>query len=154
MELFVVPKGNDKYGVSDKKDRKIYSISKKRFSKLIILHDASGYALYSLQQTTTGMKPTFNITFNDAPFMTVKCKSIYLDPSLICEGQGMKFEIKSQDRMQFTILKNGQTVGKLQTEKQANNEQKYYIEINDRAFDDFIPLFAVCVDKCFSDLNK
>ncbi len=154
MELFIVPKGKGKYTVTDKKDRKIYSVAKKAFSQLLVLHDASGYALYSLRQTSEGMKPTFKVEFNDAPFMTVTCKSIYLDPSLIFEGQGMKYKIKSTDRMNFTIVKNDNPVGKIVTEKQANNEQKYFIEIEDKSFDDYIPLFAVCIDKCFSDLNK
>ncbi|MBQ9110266.1 MAG: hypothetical protein IJY06_02715 [Oscillospiraceae bacterium] len=154
MELYVVPKGNEKYLISDKKDRKIYSVDKKRFSKQLILHDASGYALYSLLQLTTGMKPSFRIDFNEESFMKINCKSVYLDPSLECEGKGMKYLIKSQDRMNFEIYKNGTLVGKLLTEKQTNGEQKYYIEVDNKAFDDYIPLFAVCVDKCFSGLNK
>ncbi len=154
MEMYVVPKGNDKYIVSDKKERKIYSVDKKRFSKQLILHDASGYALYTLQQITSGMKPSFRIDFNEESFMKVNCKSVYLDPSLECEGRGMKYQIKSQDRMHFEIFKNGVHIGHMETEKQTNNEQKYYIQIDDKAVDDYLPLFAVCADKCFSNLNK
>lgn len=154
MELYVVPKGNEKYLITDKKDRKIYSVDKKRFSKQLILHDASGYALYSLLQITTGMKPSFRIDFNEESFMKVTCKSIYLDPSLECEGRGMKYVIKSQDRMNFEIYKNGAKIGTIVTEKQTNNEQQYYIDVDNKAFDDYIPLFAVCADKCFSSLNK
>lgn len=154
MELFVVPKNTEKYNVFDKKDRRIYKITRKRFGKSWTLHDASDYALYSMLQTGSGKKPSFKIEFNDAPFMIITCKSIYLDPSLECEGQGQKFVIKSRDRMNFELLKNGTKVGAITTEKQTNNEQKYFIEIEDKAFDDYIPLFAVCVDKCFSGLNK
>ncbi len=154
MELYVVPKNAEKYHVYDKKERKIYSVSKKRFGKSWTLYDASDYALYSMIQTGVGKKPSFKIEFNDAPFMMVTCKSIYLDPSLECEGQGMKFAIKSHDRKNFELLKNGTKIGSITTEKQTNNEQKYFIEIEDKSFDDYIPMFAVCVDKCFSGLNK
>lgn len=157
MELFIIPKGNGKYLVSDKKDRKIYSITKakKLFGNPIsTLFDASGYALYTMQRTATGKKPMFRIDFNDEAFMKVMCKSIYLDPSLICEGKGMKWEFKSKDRMNFEIIKDGTAVGKMETHKLPSNELKYYIEISDKAFDDYIPLFAACADKCFRDLNK
>lgn len=157
MELFIIPKGSGKYTVSDKKDRKIYSVTKakKLFGNPITtLHDASGYALYTMQRTASGKKPSFRIDFNEEPFMNVNCKSVYLDPSLVCEGKGMKYLIKSKDRMNFEIIKDGTTVGKMITEKLPNNELKYYIEIDDRAFDDYIPLFAVCADKSFKDLNK
>ncbi len=154
MELYVVPKNAEKYHVYDKKERKIYSVSKKRFGKSWTLYDASDYALYSMIQTGTGKKPSFKIEFNDAPFMMVTCKSIYLDPSLECEGQGMKFAIKSRDRKNFELLKNGTKIGSITTETQTNNEQKYFIDIDNKSFDDYIPMFAVCVDKCFSGLNK
>ncbi len=154
MELYVVPKNAEKYNVFDKKERRIYKISKKKFAKNYILHDASDYALYSMVQTGVGKKPSFKIEFNDAPFMIVTCKSIYLDPSLECEGQGMKFVLKSHDRMNFEVLKNGTKIGTLNTEKQTNNEAKYYLNMEDKSFDDFIPLFAVCIDKCFSSMNK
>lgn len=154
MELYVVPKNAEKYNVFDKKDRRIYKISKKKFAKNWVLQDASDYALYSMVQTSTGKKPAFKIEFNDAPFMIVTCKSIYLDPSLECEGQGMKFELKSRDRKNFEFFKNGTKVGTISTEKQTNNEPKYYINMEDKAFDDYIPIFAVCIDKCFSGMNK
>lgn len=154
MELYVVPKNADKYNVFDKKDRRIYKVTRKKFGKTWTLHDASDYALYTMMQTGVGKKPSFKIEFNDAPFMVVTCKSIYLDPSLECEGQGNKFSVKSHDRMNFDLLKNGNKIGTLSTEKQTNNEAKYYINMEDKYFDDYIPLFAVCVDKCFSGMNK
>lgn len=159
MELFVIPKGSGKYTVTDKKDRKIYSVTKakkKLFggNPITTLHDASGYALYTQQRTAAGKKPAFRVDFNDEPFMTLACKSVYLDPSLICEGQGMKWEIKSKDRMNFEIFKDGKKVGKMETQRQTNNEAKFYIEIDDKVFDDYIPLFAVCADKSFSQMNK
>lgn len=154
MELYVLLKGNEKYLITDRKDRKIYSVDKKRFSKQVILHDASGYALYSLLQLTTGMKPSFRVDFNDEPFMKINCKSIFLDPSLECEGRGMKYVIKSQDRKNFEIHKNGVKIGTMVAEKQTNNEPIYHIDVDNKAYDDYIPLFAVCADKCFSELNK
>lgn len=158
MELRVVPKGAGKYTIFDKKDRTIYTVGKvkKLFEKFPIttLYDASGYALYVLQRTAAGKKPSFRISFNDSLYMTVSCKSIFLDPSLEFEGQGLRYQIKSKDRKNFEIIRNGELVGKMLTEKQTNNEPVFVIEVDDKVFDDYIPLFAVCADKCFTELNK
>lgn len=157
MKLIVAAKGSGKYVVTDQKSRTIYTVgkTKKLFGNPITtLYDASGYSLYTMQKTASGKKPTFRIDFNDAPFMTVVCKSIYLDPSLIFEGQGLKFNVKSKDRLNFEIIRNGVTTGKMETEKQTNGDQLFVIEIDDKAFDDYVPFFAVCADKSFRDLNK
>lgn len=157
MQLIIVPKGAGKYVISDPKNRTIYTVgkAKKLFGNPITtLYDASGYSLYTMQRTASGKKPSFRIDFNDAPFMTVTCKSIYLDPSLIFEGQGMKFQIKSKDRLNFDIVRDGVSVGRMETTRQTNNEPIFNIAIDDKVFDDYVPFFAVCADKCFRELNK
>lgn len=153
MELIVIPKGAGKYIINDEKERKIYSVSKKR--RLIgnpttTLHDASGYALYTMVRTASGKKPAFEISFNDKLFLSVQCKSLYVDPSVTFVGIGGDFMIKSKDGRNFEVLKSGEVIGSLKTENQANNEPKYVLNVEAKDFDDFIPLFAIVADKCFN----
>lgn len=153
MELIVIPKGLGKYIVTDEKDRKIYSVSKKR--RLIgnpttTLHDASGYALYTMVRTASGKKPAFEIFFNEKPFLTVQCKSLYVDPSITFVGEGGDFMIKGKDTKSFEVFKSREVIGSLITEKQANDDPKYVLTVETKDFDDFIPLFAVAADKCFN----
>ena len=153
MELIVIPKGSGKYSVTDEKDRKIYTVNKKR--KLIgnpitTLHDASGYVLYSMVRTASGNKPAFDITFNDAHFLDAKCKSLFVDPSIIFSGPGGEYMLKGKDTSFFSLTKDGEEIGTLKKEKQANDEPMYLLSVTDKMFDDFIPLFAVVADKCYN----
>ncbi|MBR3628865.1 MAG: hypothetical protein IKN55_00110 [Oscillospiraceae bacterium] len=153
MELIVIPKGSGKYTVTDEKDRKIYTVNKKR--KLIgnpitSLHDASGYVLYTMVRTASGNKPAFDITFNDAHFLDAKCKSLFVDPSITFDGPGGQYLLKGKDTSFFTLQKGSETIGSLKKEKQANDEPMYLLSVDDKYFDDFIPLFAVVADKCYN----
>ena len=153
MELLVIPKGSGKYTITDEKDRKIYTVNKKR--KLIgnpitSLHDASGYVLYTMVRTASGNKPTFDITFNDAHFLDAKCKSLFVDPSIIFSGPGGEFMLKGKDTSYFVLTKGEAEIGSLKKEKQANDEPMYMLTVEDKEFDDFIPLFAIVADKCYN----
>ncbi len=154
MELLVLPKGSSKYIVEDKKSRLLYSVKKKGFGGRYMLLDASNYHLYSLLQTGDERKPSFTVILNDATFMTMSCKSLFLDPTIEAEGQGMKFSIASKDRKEFTIYKNGTAVGSIKTLVTINGELHYEVQIENVAFDDYIPLFAVAIDRAFGDMNK
>ena len=157
MELRIIPKGSGKYVVNDPKERTIYTVTKakKLFGNPITtLHDASGYALYTMQRTASGKKPAFDVFFNESTFMKISCKSIYVDPCVTFETEKMKYELKgSDDYKDFQIVVNRQKVGEMHTERQANNEPMYQLSIDDAYFVDFIPLFAVAADKCFSKIK-
>ena len=153
MELLVIPKGSGKYTITDEKDRKIYSVNKKR--KLIgnpitSLHDASGYVLYTMVRTASGNKPAFDITFNDAHFLDAKCKSLFVDPSIIFSGPGGEFMLKGKDTSYLVLTKGETEIGNLKKEKQANDEPMYILTVEDKEYDDFIPLFAIVADKCYN----
>jgi len=159
MELFLVPKGN-KFIVEDKKERLLYTIKKKTFkgSKFVLL-DASGYELYSLLQVNQGKKPEFNIILNDRLFMSVKCLSIFLEPSIVFEHEsekfkGIKYMLKSNDRKNFAILRNDIEVGSVKTVSTMDNELRYEMVIDNAYFDDYVPLFALAVERAFGDINK
>lgn len=154
MELLIAPKGGNKYVVEDKKSRLLYSVKKKGFGGRYILLDASNYNLYSLLQTGDERKPSFSVILNDATFMTMTCKSLFLDPTIEAEGKDMKFTLASKDRKDFIIYKNGANVGALKTLVTINGELHYEIQIDNVAFDDYIPLFAVAIDRAFGDMNK
>ena len=157
MELIIIPKGAGKYDVTDAKNRIIYTVSKKRRligNHITTLHDASGYALYTMVRTESGKKPAFQIIFNDNPFFVVQCKSLYVDPSITFAGGNNNFELKGKNQFQLTLYLGKQPVGSLITERQANDEPKYTLSVEDAYFDDYIPLFAVVTDKCFSGKNK
>lgn len=153
MELIIIPKGSGKYTVTDPKERTIYTVTKKR--KLIgnpitTLHDASGYALYTMVRRESGMKPSFQIIFNDALFMKVKCTSLYVDPCVVFEGDDGTYELKGKSHDKLELKKDGTVIGSLITEAQANGEPKYTLTVENKFFDDVIPLFAVSIDKCFN----
>lgn len=157
MELIIIPMGAGKFTVTDEKDRKMYSVTKKR--KLIgnpitTLHDASGYALYTMVRTASGIKPAFQIVFNDELFLTVQCKSLYVDPCITFTGQGGDFELKGKSADDLVLRAGSEEIGVLKTERQTNNDPKYVLTVDNRRFDDFLPLFAVAADKCFNGKNK
>lgn len=153
MELKILPKGS-KFIVQDNKSRLLYTVKKKGFGAKFNLLDASDYNLYTLAQTGDGRKPAFTIILNDETFMTMTCKSLFLDPTIDAEGQGMKFSIASKDRKDFTIIKNDAAVGAIRTLPTMSGDLQYEIEIDNSAFDDYIPLFAVAIDRAFGDMNK
>lgn len=153
MELMVIPKGT-KYIVQDKKSRLLYTVKKKAFGGKYILLDASDYNLYTLQETVSGRKPIFTIILNDKTFMVMTCKSLFLDPTIDAEGEGMKFSITSKDRKRFKIIKNDAAIGEVRTILMLSGALQYEISIDDMAFDDYIPLFAIAIDIAFGDINK
>lgn len=158
MELFLVPKGS-KFIVQDKKKRLLYTIKKKAFGGKFLLLDASGYELYSFINTIQGKKPEFNIILNDKIFMTIKCLSVFLDPSIEFNYQEDKFKdikytLKSSDRKNFTLLRNNEEVGSVRTIVDMDKDLCYEISIEDQFFDDYIPLFALAVERAFGDMNK
>lgn len=154
MELLVAPKGGSKYVVEDKKQRLLYTIKKKGFGQKYNLLDASNYVLYTIVQTGDDRKPGFTIILNDTTFLKLECKSMFLDPTITAEGKDMKYSLVSKDRRDFNIVLNENIVGHIRTKTTVTNELHYGIEIENTAFDDYIPLFAVAIDKAFGDMNK
>ncbi len=154
MDLVVLTKGN-KYIVEDKKSRLLYTVKKKGFgnSKFVLL-DSSNYNLYTLLQTGEERKPSFSIVLNDVTFMTITCKSLFLDPTIICEGKDMKFTLASKDRREFTILSGDDKKGSISTRISVSGDLQYDITVEDKIFDDYIPLFAVIIDRAFGVMNK
>lgn len=153
MELRVIGKGA-KYTVQDKNGRLIYSIKKKGFGARYNLMDASNYNLYTLVQTGDAKRPGFTIILNDNVFMTMECTSMFLDPTIKIRHKTMKFEIASKDRKDFKIILDGNDVGNIQSLVGVNGEMQFVINIENTAFDDYIPLFAVAIDKAFSEMNR
>ncbi len=154
MDLVVITKGN-KYIVEDKKSRLLYTVKKKGFgnSKSVLL-DASNYNLYTLLQTGEERKPSFVIVLNDATFMTISCKSLFLDPTIICKAKDMTFTLASKDRREFSILLDNDKKGSISTRISVSGDLQYDITVEDKIFDDYIPLFAVIIDKAFGAMNK
>ena len=160
MELTISTKGS-KYVVQDKKrSRQIYTIKKKGFGGgRFLLMDASNYQLYSLMQVSDERKPTFIISHNDVSIMQLACKSLFLDPTINVEGKDIqgtviKYDIASKDHRNFEILKEGLSVGTVKTNVNMNKELQYDLVIDDKVFDDYIPLFVLAVDLTFGDMNR
>lgn len=153
MKLFVIPKGS-KFVVNDDKDKRLYTVKKKAFGNKFVLLDQNEYELYSLEQTENGKKPIFEIVLNDSSFLFMRCLSVFLDPSFECYGNGMNFLLKSKDRKNFEMVKDGHNVGYMKTVTMMTGELQYEIEIQNIDFDDYIPLFAIAIDKAFGDINK
>ena len=154
MELNIASKGS-KYLVQDKKARLLYTVKKKGFGTgQYNLMDASNYILYTLVQLTGDKKPSFSIILNDEVFLNVECKSMFLDPTITAEGNGMSYKLASKDRKNFDIILNDATVGHIKTKSAISGDLQYDLDIENTAFDDYIPLFAVAIDKAFGSINK
>ena len=160
MELMISVKGN-KFTVTDKKQQRLlYTIKKKAFSSgRYVLLDASSYQLYTIVQTSDDRKPTFSITYNDVSIMKLDCKSLFLDPTITVSGKDtagtkINYSIASKDHRDFQLLKDDLNVGRMQVHLTVGGELQYEIEIEDKVFDDYIPLFAVAVDLTFGNMNR
>ena len=115
---------NGKYVVLDKEGKTIYNVKKKGFGAKFNLMDINNYNLYTLVQSGSSKSPTFTIILNDNVFMILQCTSLYLDPSFI------------------------------NTLVAVTGDLQYHINIENTAFDDYIPLFAVAIDRAFGEMNK
>ncbi len=153
MEFPVVGKSG-KYTVQDKSGRLIYSIKKKGFGARYNLMDASNYNLYTLVQTGDSKRPFFTIILNDNVFMSMECASLFLNPTIKARNKTMRFEITSKDRKNFDILLNDDNVGTIQSLMGVNGEMQYHFNIDNKAFDDYIALFAIAIDRAFGEMNK
>ena len=153
MEFQVVGKGG-KYTVQDKSGRLIYSIKKKGFGARYNLMDASNYNLYTLVQTGDSKRPFFTIILNDNVFMSMECTSLFLNPTITAKNKTMRFEITSKDRKNFDIILNDAKVGNIQSLLGVNGEMQYHFDVENKAFDDYISLFAVAIDRAFGEMNK
>lgn len=154
MELTISVKGN-KYSVTDNKQKLLYNVKKKGFgSGKYILLDSSDYHLYSLVQTGDDRKPSYSITHNDRVFMSITCKSLFLDPTLEIKGKTDEFKLVSKDHRSFTFLKDKAEVGTLKTLVTVGGELQYEFTMQDTVFDDYLVLFVVAVDKTFGEMNK
>ena len=153
MEMQVAGK-NGKYTVTDKDGKSIYNIKKKGFGAKFNLMDLNNYNLYTLVQSGSSKSPTFTIILNDNVFMILQCTSLYLDPSFKVRHKTMQFEINSKNRKDFEIILDGKKVGSIQTLTAVTGDLQYHINIENTAFDDYIPLFAVAIDRAFGEMNK
>lgn len=148
MELFVIPKGS-KFLVQDTKGRLIYTIKKKGFSGKLQLYDASNYELYTMVSDFSEKHPSFQILLNDKLYLWAKCKSRFLDPSLVAEGETGKYLMKSQDREHFDFFKDDVPCGNITIQQMPNGDTQFHMEIDDKSFDDALPLFTLCIDYSF-----
>ena len=153
MELQVVGKGG-KYTVQDSTGRLIYSIKKKGFGPRYNLLAASNYNLYTLVQTGDAKRPFFTIILNDNVFMSMECTSLFLNPTIKAKNKTMHFEITSKDRKAFDIFLNDANIGHIDSLMGVNGEMQYHFNVENTAFDDYIALFAVAIDKAFGEMNK
>lgn len=160
MELVISVKGN-KYTVQDKgQSRTLYTVKKKGFGAgRYVLLDASNYNLYSLVQTGEDRKPSFIITHNDISIMQLSCKSMFLDPTITVDGKDLsksavKYTLASKDHRDFEILREDEKVGAILTKVTMTKDLQYEVEIDNKIFDDYIPLFAVAIDLTFGEMNK
>ena len=86
--------------------------------------------------------------------MAVKCESIFVDPTITFQGGSHRYELRGKSSNNLTLYSYKDEIGTLVTERQANNEPKYLLTVENKFFDDFIPMFAIVADKCFNGTNK
>ena len=153
MVLYIIPKGS-KYTVQDEKGRIIYTIKKKGFGGKLQLFDASGYEMYTMTSDFSEKHPSFHILLDDKPYIMVKCKSRFLDPSLMGQGNMGMYWLKSQDRIRFDMTRNDVYIGSIRAQSMPKGDVQFEMKINDKEFDDALPFFAVCIDFSFYKYKK
>ena len=153
MVLYIIPKGS-KYDVQDEKGRIIYTIKKKGFGGKMQLFDASGYEMYTMTSDFSQKHPSFDILLDGNPYIMVKCKSRFLDPSIVGLGNMGTYWLKSQDRMRFELTKDDVNIGSILSQPMPKGDEQYEMTIIDKEFDDALVLFAVCIDFSFYKYKK
>ncbi len=151
VQLNIIPKGN-KFTVSDLKGRLIYNIKPGMGGKIHLL-DASGYKLYYITAEKKAKKPVFKIFLHDKELFTAECTSMFLDPGFAMRGETINIDVTSHDRHEFKIMGSGNQMGTV-TLLDEEKENKYTLEINEKYFDDYIPLIAVFIEMAFGKINK
>jgi hypothetical protein len=84
----------------------------------------------------------------------MECTSLFLNPTITAKNKTMRFEITSKDRKNFDVVLNEANVGSIQSLLGVNGEMQYHFDIDNKAFDDYIALFAVAIDRAFGEMNK
>ena len=153
MVLYIIPKGS-KYNVQDEKGRIIYTIKKKGFGGKMQLFDASGYEMYTMTSDFSQKHPSFDILLDGNPYIMVKFKSRFLDPSIVGQGNMGTYWLKSQDRMRFELTKDDVNIGSILSQPMPKGDVQFEMTINDKEFDDALVLFAVCIDFSFYKYKK
>ena len=151
---FTVVTNNTGYAVQDKNRKILYTVRKKTFGKKWNLLDTNKYNLYTLAQMGDERRPLFSIILNDTTFLTLECKSQFLDPSIYAKGKTISYVLSSKDRREFDILVDDKSVGHISTKVGITGELLYDVDIDNKMFDDYICLFAVVIDKTFGEMNK
>lgn len=153
--LNILPKGN-KWLVTDSKERVIYTIKKNVSGGKFTLIDASGYKLYYVTFNKKEKKPVFKFFLNDNNIFDLKCTSIFLEPSFEGKGNMGEFKITSADRRDFNLfdVTRNRDMGEILVCETEKGNLPYEIRMDEKYFDDFVPLFAVCIDQVYGELNK
>ena len=103
MELTVLSKNNG-YTVHEKSSNKtLYNVKKKTFGQKWNLLDTSKYNLYTLAQMGVEKKPAFAIILNDVTFLTIECKSLFLDPTLGAKSMSMSYNVIGKYSREYNI---------------------------------------------------
>ena len=75
---------------------------------------------------------------------------MFLEPSIEVTGENRKYTIKSTDRKDFNILLNGEKIGRIKILSLMNEDRQVEMEVEDKRFDDAMPLFALATELTFS----
>lgn len=155
MELSIVPKGS-KYLVQDSSGQQVYTIKKKGFGYKYIIYDASNYALYTMSGDFTEKHPIYMVTHdgNSDPVLWIKCKSRFLEPSIIIKNADSDYLLKSEDKIHFVLWKEKEQVGTMEVNKMPNGDVQFSFTVNDKDFDDAWPFVALCVESSIINYKK
>lgn len=154
MEFVIIGKGGSKYAVQDSNNKQVYTVKKKSFGQKFDLLDKSHYNLYSMTQVENDKRPAFQVIHNDAAFMTIECKSLFVDPTLIAITKGLRYEIASKDRKNFDIILDGKKIGHIAAGTTGTGESRYDFTADNNSYEDYLLLFAVAIDKAFGEFNR
>jgi hypothetical protein len=145
-------KGSKLHVVNDK-SKTLYTIKKKMMSNTKYdLNDKNGYELYQLVAELGGKRPSFQIFLNENVYLKVMCTSMYVDPAFEITGSGGEYIMRSNDRKKFDLLANDKCIGSINAIKLLNGDKQMELEIEEKKYDDVMPLFALCIHLTFSEV--
>ncbi len=152
INLTIFPQHN-KFLVTDQNNRTLYTIKRKWRGGYAIL-DQNHYELYVLSPGTQDRHPVYQIQLNGKKCGEYRCKSKFLEPSMLLELDSKTMQLRTDDGLSYTILVKKQPCGTITVVPLARGEYKFELQIEDAEFDDYIPLLPLAAVECIAPKEK
>lgn len=143
---------------SKKNDPKnvIYTLVKKGLlsNTRVELYNKMGYQLYSLKYDLKGRRANFDVFLNQKIIIKASCTATFLNPAIAIKYLDVTYILRSVDRIKFIILKDKETIGKINVLETLKGDLQFDMDIDDSSFEDFMILFNYMLYMSFFNSKK